>query len=393
MQLIYKPKGIAPNVFVPGSKSIANRLLMLQHLYFPNLSISNIPLSTDTLYLKEQLHKLKEGRDFHFDANDGGTTLRFLLVAIATHKIEARLSGTDQLMSRPHDELISSLNKIGYSIQKKDTYIYIYPNSNNSIQNHWDVDISKSSQFASALMLIAPSLPYPITIKLVGKPVSIGYLEMTTKLMQLMGIGVIHQSDTIISSPFIRSETPLLTEVESDWSSIAYFVSIATIAKKEIRISNANLSDLQPDIAILDFARLVGLETIFEQQELLLKPQLNFTLPEKIERDYTNCPDIALTELVCCFALGIEIHQTGVKHLEHKESDRLKAIHMELTKFDDNNPNFCTHHDHRIAMSLAPLSIIKPIQFDNIDVVSKSFPDFWKQIEKLGFQFIEPHGV
>lgn len=391
MQLTYKEQNQKSSISVPGSKSIANRMVMLSHLYFPNLQLTNLPNSTDTLFLVDQLNLLKEGSTKNFFANDGGTTLRFLLVALAVNNKEATLTGTKELMSRPHTSLINSLRDVGFSIDVKDTYIYIHP-TQNEISQKWSIDVSKSSQYASALLLIAPNLSKPVEIKLTGNMVSHGYLNMTVKLMQQMGIDVQYNGNTIKTTPFHLNQSERKYAVEADWSSISYFVTIAAIAKKEVRISNVSHSILQPDIAILDFGKLVGVESKFNHKDLILTPINDFSNPQQINRDYTNCPDIALTELVCCKALGIEIKQTGIDHLKHKESDRMTAIQSELAKFSESKPSFNTHHDHRIAMSLAPLSIIKPIQFDNIDVVSKSFPDFWEQIEKLGFQLKKPHG-
>jgi 3-phosphoshikimate 1-carboxyvinyltransferase len=158
------------------------------------------------------------------------------------------------------------------------------------------------------------------------------------------------------------------------------------VTRRDICILNVAHASNQPDAAILDFASLFNVNYNFENGHLYIYGSSLKEIPHSIRRDYTNCPDIVLTELVCAKILGVELNASGIDHLTYKESDRWTTIHRELGKVGDDLPVFDTHDDHRIAMSLSVLAFIKPIQINNPDVVSKSFPDFWVELKKLGIQ-------
>ncbi|MBO6515912.1 MAG: hypothetical protein JJ975_05110, partial [Bacteroidia bacterium] len=348
-----------------------------------------LPLSEDTQVLEQQLSRINQGAG-SFDAGEGGTTFRFLLAVLAVHNQGASVTGSTYLLSRPHSDLLEVLNQAGFHIESGSRYTV--NEVADAIEPHWKVNVDVSSQFASALVMIAPAMEYPITIELMGNEVSAGYLQMTVLLMQSVGISVERKDNYIYVQPFMRSEESFEYSVESDWSGLSYFVSIALLSKRPIKLNNVHDSEIQPDRAIMEFGKQLGVAFRFHDNELEIVPDPDVELPASIVRDYTHCPDIALTEIVCCHALGINLKYSGIDHLTHKESDRLSCITAELDRFDRDLPMFQTHNDHRIAMSLAPLAILKPINLDHPEVVSKSFPDFWDQLEKLGFH-IEPNNV
>jgi 3-phosphoshikimate 1-carboxyvinyltransferase len=383
MRLNYTPKSFTRPIDIPGSKSITNRLLVLKQLYFPNLEIGNASNSTDSNVLQDQIDKLNQDQS-QFYVEDGGTTLRFLLCLLARNNKSCTIRCGATLLKRPHEALIASMTAIGFNITQETYGFRIEPIDLSKINTDWPVDISLSSQFATALALIAPSFGQKITIHLVGPPVSQGYLDLTLGLMHDLGATINRSDNEIHITPITINETAMAIVVESDWSGISYFVIFCALLKQNVQLNNVHLNSLQPDKAILKFASLIGIDVTITDDLLTLKPNPAFKLPSQIERDYTNSPDIALTEKVGCFALGIELEVTGVDHLQHKESNRWQVIQTELDKFNQSLPQFKTHNDHRMAMSLSALSVIKPIEIDDLSVVSKSFPDFWQEVAKLG---------
>jgi len=391
MQVSYHRKSYIKPIQVPGSKSVNNRLLILHHLFFPNMHIGNASKSTDTLSLQKCLSAFDTGtRKFHIE--DGGTTLRFLLAYLAVKNKPAVVTCGPTLFQRPHQELLNTLNQIGFHISEDKSGFTIQPVDLANIKSSWIVNVSRSSQFATALTLVAPYLKKEIQIVLNGEPVSKGYLDLTLELMQDLGF-MLHKKDNCITvQPFSSNQNTIVATTESDWSSISYFVAICRLSNQSITLLNVQYNSLQPDIDILNFASLIGIDHHFEEGNLILYPQPDFKFPKEINRDYTNCPDIALTEMVACHALGIRLHATGIDHLKYKESNRHEVISKELSKFTSSTPSFQTHNDHRIAMCLTCLSIIKPIQIDDISVVSKSFPDFWQEVSKLGIYLTPNNG-
>lgn len=376
-------------VDVPGSKSIANRLLVLQYLYFPNLDIQNLPESSDTKILRTCLTELQTvNPTTPIYVGEGGTTLRFLLAVMSVTNAAGTLTGAKQLLERPHDALINALNAIGFNTVFTDLGIQVSPANLSMLKTEWKADISKSSQFASALCMIAPYTNNPVRIELIGQPVSMGYLDMTIQLMQELGIAISRHGNIITSKPFELNTEAKTFYVESDWSGISYMISIAAIARKTITINNVTARSVQPDIEVLEYAKLVGLIPNFTENQLVLTPEEDFSAPDVIHRDYTTCPDLLPAEIVCSYALGIDLHASGTQHLVYKESDRTQSLKTELNRFTQSKePVFQSHHDHRVAMALAPLAILKPIKFAEPEVVSKSFPDFWKQLDRLGFSY------
>ncbi len=376
---------------MPGSKSITNRLLILKHLFFDNMHIDNASDSTDSLSLIKSLGDKIDGQA-KFHVEDGGTTLRFLLCYLASTNTASHVTCGPNLLQRPNDDLIVALNEIGFAIKKIPQGFKITPVDLSNISQQWEVNISKSSQFATALLLISPSLGRKISLSLIGDPVSMGYFDLTVGLMQDLGCSIDRNGNSLTIRPMDKSAKALLTTVEADWSSISYFVAIARLSNHNLIIQNVNENSLQPDVHILEFAKLIGVGHSFEDSNLILKPTTDFAYPKDIHRDYTNCPDIALTEMVVCHALGINLTASGIDHLKYKESNRADVIEHELSKFDLETPHFYTHNDHRVAMCLTALSIIKPIQLDDISVVSKSFPDFWQEVSKIGIYLTPNNG-
>jgi len=402
LKLIWDDKRITGSVDLPYSKSHFNRLLILKKLFANNIQLPTIPGSNDTDVLIDLLeNNYPKGECHEIDVQDAGTVYRFMLPYFCMMGGEYLIRGSQRLMNRPIDPLIDTLSDMGFDISRSappEMAIYIKSNGISDLQkSHWKIDVSKSSQFASALLLIAPLSKMPITIELLGNAVSSGYLTMTIKTMEHMGFDINHLNNSIqIGTKAINEVTHV--EVEKDWSSASYFIALACLSPtSRIKIRGLIKSGLQPDEAILDMADFYHLKYTVEGNDILFENTDLPTNDRAVNRDYTTCPDIALTEIVAHKIKNTQLNYTGTAHLAFKESDRITNIQNELMRFVSvkNDLVLKTHNDHRMAMSLALLSFIKPICIENPDVVNKSFADFWQQLEGLGLKteiISKPHG-
>ena len=261
-----------------------------------------------------------------------------------------------------------------------------------------------SSQYISALLLIAPSLENGIELELVGEITSVPYIKMTLALLTQMGIENSFDKNNIKVSPKKAVENNTLV-VESDWSSASYFYSIAALSElgSEIKLSSYKENSLQGDSVLAEIYKDFGVATLFEENKIVLKKKSNSKV-EIIECDLSNAPDIAQTIAVTCFGLGIGCHLTGLHTLKIKETDRLEALDTELSKLgavisvtdktltlDPSNKinediSIDTYNDHRMAMAFAPLAFKTSLFINDAEVVSKSYPDFWNDMKlvKIG---------
>ena len=271
---------------------------------------------------------------------------------------------------------------------------------------HLIIDSNKTSQFASGIALIAPFITggLKLTIKqsLVSKP----YFDMTLKMMRECGISISNIGNSIIIKEG-RYKKPYLN-IESDWTSISYIYEIVAFSKNTtITCSKFHQESLQGDSNLILFFSLLGVETTFKKKEVLITKVSSFIKPKLIEWNICNNPDLFLTYVVTCLGLGINLKLTGINSLNYKESNRLQVIKKELLKFNasvkikDNVffldtsgvdlkfSSITTYFDHRVALAFSPLVILtKKIEIDNYDVVSKSYPQFWSDLKKIGIKII-----
>lgn len=367
-----------PTINVPLSKSITNRALILSHLYglpLPN----NLSDSDDSEAVRKQLHKYQSGES-QFHIEEGGTSLRFLVAFLAAKGEQEYLITLGRAIAeRPHDDLIDALNTAGFNVTGSENTICVLPKSDR-IADQWPVDSSKSSQYATALALIAPSVGKDIQIELTGNSVSLSYLDMTIKQMQQAGFEVGRTDNIVTCAPYNAAGS--IPKVEADWSSASYFVAWSVITGQALSIEQLVSNSLQPDHQIVQTAMALGAEVSFANGALSIVPgELSV---RSLTRDYSDCPDIAMTEYVMCRLLHIELNASGIDHLKHKESNRWEIIQQLMDDFEAGVDGFDTYNDHRLAMCMALCSSVRPICIRNPEVVSKSFPDFWKQFEKLG---------
>ena len=390
---------------ISGSKSESNRLLILKHL-FKNIEIENLSDSDDTNILKNILKEPSEKIDVHH----AGTAMRFLTAFFSIQENKYHeISGSERMHNRPIKILVDALNYLGADIRYINKIgfppIKIIGKKINKFSVSLDSNIS--SQYISALLLIAPSLEKGLQINLKGKIISKPYLKMTLALLKTIGVKTSFNNNKITVSP-IKTSRAIVYNVESDWSSLSYFYSIVALSKNStLKISNYYSNSIQGDINLIKIYSALGVISSFENNFLCIKKDNNYKLPKKVVLNLNDNPDLAQTIAVSCFGLGLECDLYGLKTLKIKETDRLLALEEELVKLGANilvtkdslhlkkskefKSNICieTYNDHRMAMAFAPLGIIKPIIIDDPEVVSKSFPSYWKALKKLNFKISE----
>ncbi|MEM8762571.1 MAG: 3-phosphoshikimate 1-carboxyvinyltransferase [Bacteroidota bacterium] len=406
LQLSKQPHNtIKGTVQVTGSKSETNRLLLLKALY-PNLALSNVSISDDGRVMEAGLQKTHGEVDIHH----AGTAMRFLTAFFASQEgREVVLTGSARMKQRPIGVLVEALKSLGAEIDflETDGCPPLRIKGKHLTRNSTSLPANVSSQYISALLLIAPSLPNGLTLELIGKITSVPYIKMTLSLLEQLGVATTFEGNIITVAH--KSEVANLTlEVESDWSSASYFYSILALSASgsEITLRSYRSNSLQGDSVSQKIYEAFGVKTQFANQTMTLHKK-DAELPQVFECDLANAPDIAQTLAVTCFGLGIGCHLTGLHTLPIKETDRLAAMKTELSKFgaevktDDKsltlepsnaikeNVIVDTYHDHRMAMAFGPLALRTSLYVNEADVVSKSYPEYWNDLKLLGFEIKE----
>lgn len=395
-------------ITLPSSKSLSNRWLMLDYMSRTGIKIKNISSSNDTQQLGRLLHQLKAGRRHNFDCRDAATVARFLLALLSITPGKHTLTGSPQLCSRPMGQLIDSLRSAGCVIEctGEEGYLPVKITGTVPSAQRIVIDCSLSSQFASALLIASATLPQGGVVELAGAPVSEPYIEMTLKVMEQAKVQWCLKG--VPPAYFVEHSIPQcdVVSIEKDWSAASYFFEAAALLPEvPIRLPGLTRESLQGDKAVRDIFTQMGLSVSQGEQSVELKREKS--LAGKLEWDFTNTPDLVPAVSVACAALGMEAHLSGVAALRYKESDRLATIAEELKKLgcnvviEDNMLSISSgepftskmlkkvavldsHGDHRIAMAFGVLKVICPeLTIENPDVVSKSFPDFWKMLDRL----------
>ena len=383
---------------ISGSKSESNRLLILQQ-WFPNLTLLNVSDSDDTNHLMDALNSTSE----IVDIGHAGTAMRFLTAYFSALKgREVVLTGSGRMQNRPIKVLVDALKMLGANIKyvDKEGYPPLRIKGKNIKNNKVSIKGNVSSQYISALLLIAPSLPNGLEVELVDEITSRPYLQMTLELLHKIGVET-KWKDTIITISPKRAIEDITITVESDWSSASYFYSILALADigQSLVLTSYKKESLQGDSCLTDIYENFGVETIFNNNAIKLVKKSE-PINNKLALDLKNAPDIAQTIAVTCFALGIECDLYGLHTLKIKETDRLVALKNELQKFGANievtenslhlkrattihkNIAVKTYDDHRMAMAFAPLAIKVPLTIENAEVVTKSYINFWEDLDK-----------
>jgi 3-phosphoshikimate 1-carboxyvinyltransferase len=396
-------------ISITGSKSETNRLLLLQALY-PNLVLENTSNSDDSEVMLEVLKnfQLPTSDSRLFDIHHAGTAMRFLTAFFAIQEgKEVVLTGSSRMKERPIQILVEALNQLGAEIsyEEKEGFPPIKIKGKKLTNNKVSLPANVSSQYISALLLIAPKLENGLELTLEGEITSIPYIKMTLALLNEIGV-VTSFEKNVIKVNNLQTITSKLIIVESDWSSASYWFSIVALSEigTEIQLSSYKNNSLQGDAVLAEIYRNFGVETEFNTNLILLRKVKNLK-PETLNLKLNNCPDIAQTIAVTCLGLGIGCYLTGLHTLKIKETDRLEALKTELTKLGatisvtndsltlqpsdviNENVRISTYQDHRMAMAFAPLALKVPIVIENAEVVSKSYPTFWEDLNQVGFQF------
>ena len=395
---------------ITGSKSETNRLLLLQAL-FPNITLENTSNSDDSEVMSKALvnSQLTIHNSQLIDIHHAGTAMRFLTAYFAVSEgSEVILTGSQRMQERPIKVLVEALEQLGAKItyEKEVGYPPIRIIGQKITKSQVSIPANVSSQYISALLLVAPKLQNGIEITLVGEITSVPYIKMTLALLNDLDIKTSFEGNVITVFPKQEVASSVMT-VESDWSSASYFFSIVALSKNStISLSSYKETSLQGDSALVEIYKQMGVATHFQGNKMTLIKQSNFKL-ENLNLDLNNTPDIAQTIVVTCLGLEIGCHLTGLHTLKIKETDRLEALRIELTKLGANisvtndsltlvasekinhNVKIATYNDHRMAMAFAPLALKVPIVIENAEVVSKSYPDFWGDMKKLGLQILE----
>lgn len=385
---------------LPASKSIANRALILDALGGKKSQLHNISEARDTVTMQRLLNS--EGPIW--DVLDAGTTMRFLTAYAAVRAEEITLTGTKRMQERPIKILADSLKEIGAQIEYVNEEGYppikvrrIKRQLTKKIAVRGDI----SSQYISALLMIAPEMPEGLTIELTGHIGSRPYIKMTLAVMKAFGVEA-EWEDRVIHIPHQTYKAAEYT-VEPDWSAASYWYGFTALSENaEIILKDLKDNSIQGDRKIADYMSQLGVHTEFTDTGARLTKKEH---AKETSFDFTDCPDMAQTVAVICAAKGIHCKMTGLESLRIKETDRIAALQAELSKFGGfleekndhwllipagtsrlNSPEFETYHDHRMAMAFAPLSTISDITIKDPEVVNKSYPGFWKDMDKAGFK-------
>ena len=389
-------------IFISGSKSESNRVLILKYLFNPDIIIDNLSNSDDTKVLLKALENQTDIVDIHH----AGTAMRFLTSLFAvTNKKNIILTGSDRMQQRPVGELVDSLKSLGADIiyEKEIGYPPLRFNGFNQTNKLIELRSDISSQFASSLMLVAPYLNDGLQIKLVGNIFSKPYILLTCEILKRFGFSCIINKDEIKIKPNKKVSIKNYS-VESDWSSASYLYSIVALSGIDLKLSSFKSNSLQGDSKLSKLYENFGVKTFFKNDEIILKRSKSHRMKKFIELDLIENPDLAQTIIVTSLGLSIHTKLTGLNTLKIKETDRLVALKNEISKFntdviiDDQsieiknfpkvlpeNIEIDTYHDHRMALAFSPLSVLVKLVINDYGVISKSFPEYWTILQKLNF--------
>lgn len=386
------------SIDLPASKSIANRALIINALSDSPASIHNLSKARDT----QTMARLLNSSDEVLDVIDAGTTMRFLVAYLAITNKTKILTGTPRMCERPIKILVDALKELGASVdyEGKSGYPPLRIKGFTDRQKtELNIQGNVSSQYISAVLMIAPLLQNGLKLNLIGKISSKPYIDMTLEVMEFYGAEIRWEGNSIhVTSGKYQTHDYW---VEPDWSAASYWYSIVSLSKQmEVFLKDLKKDSLQGDRVISDIMILLGVKTEFTDGGAYLKKTEHRT---SIEVDFTDCPDLAQTVAVICAAKGIKGVFRGLESLKIKETDRVSALQIELKKINtlleesngywtltpgytnESHYAFHSYDDHRMAMAFAPLAMVASIEIDTPEVVNKSYPGYWNDYKKAGF--------
>lgn len=412
LKLSYKLQSSIFKLKISGSKSETNRLLILQAL-FRNLVLENSSTSDDSEVMIEALatqYLIPKTQYPKIDVHHAGTAMRFLTAYFAVQDgFEVQLTGSSRMKERPIKILVDALNELGAEISyiEKEGFPPLKIKGKKLTESKVSLPANVSSQYISALLLIAPKLENGLELTLEGEITSVSYIKMTLALLNEIGVETLFVENKITVKPQSTIQNSKFT-IESDWSSASYWYSIVALSKigTQITLSSFKENSLQGDFALVEIYKNFGVETVFNDNNSITISKVHNKFQLSFNFNLQSSPDIAQTIAVTCFGLGISCHLTGLHTLKIKETDRLEALKIELTKLgapisvtndsltleqsENIKPNIriSTYQDHRMAMAFAPLALKVPIVIENAEVVSKSYPTFWEDLAAFNFSVV-----
>jgi 3-phosphoshikimate 1-carboxyvinyltransferase len=395
------PKQLSGQVHLPSSKSESNRALIINALG-ANLDLDNLSEARDT----QTMIRLLRQENKIWDVLDAGTTMRFCTAFLALHGTGQEITGTDRMKERPIGILVSALRDLGADIQylDKEGYPPLRINKiSRQLTKRLEVPGNISSQYISALLMIAPALPDGLELTLRGQVFSQPYIDMTLGLMKHFGVEHEINDRTISIKP--QPYLPNQYRIESDWSGASYWYSFCALnPESKLELSGLRESSFQGDQAIARIAMHFGVTSTFHQDGVLLENNGNISSKADLVLDFRACPDLAQTVMVMAACLGKKLAMTGLESLKIKETDRVQAMKNELNKIgaqliEENDkwmlipgivpselPAIKTYEDHRMAMAFAPVCMLRNIQIEEPEVVAKSYPGFWEDLKRIGIE-------
>jgi 3-phosphoshikimate 1-carboxyvinyltransferase len=380
-----KNKSVKGIIHLPPSKSIYNRALIIRALCGSDFKITPPASANDSILLE----RLLKNETTLVDAEDAGTTFRFLTAYLASREGEFLLTGTERMQQRPMGILVEALRQLGAEIEyvNKTRYPPLKINGRKLKGGKIAIDASVSSQFVSALLLIAPVVEGGIELIIQGEISSRPYIELTLHIMEYFGVKAEWKGNVISIKE--QKYLPQDIAIESDWSAASYWYEIATLSEQaDITLSGLNEESSQGDNIIEDMMKPFGVETEYLQGSMRICKNESF-IPEIYNCDFKSCPDLFQTMAATCSALNVKTGFEGIENVRIKETDRLMAIEIELSKLKSGTQRpirFQTYNDHRMAMCLAPLALkFGVVEIENPEVVRKSYSEFWNDLRSVGF--------
>ncbi|MDD2798183.1 MAG: 3-phosphoshikimate 1-carboxyvinyltransferase [Bacteroidales bacterium] len=398
---ITAPSSLKGTVKLPASKSISNRVLILNALSYSDFEVENVAECDDT----QVMLKVLDSDDNHFDIKAAGTAMRFLTAFLSKIVGEWTITGTERMQNRPIRILVDAINQLGGRIEyiEKEGYPPLRIFGSALQGGELELDGSVSSQYISALLMIAPTMEKGLTLRLKGEIISRSYIEMTLKLLHEFGVKSTWVENVIRIQP--QEFIPREYRVESDWSAASYWYEMVALSNEgEIELLGLNKTSTQGDSQVAEIFTQLGVKTTFTLEGVKLTKTGSVT--PKLIYNFVEQPDLAQTFVVTCCMLGVPFYFNGLQTLKIKETDRILALKNEMKKLGyvitdkkdsvlvwngercEPSPNsaIATYEDHRMAMAFAPAALkMSHILIDEPQVVTKSYPLYWENLKKVGF--------
>jgi len=405
MRISHPTRKINTRICIPGSKSESNRLLILNALSGNQIQLENLSTARDT----QNLISILSRDEPEVNVQDAGTSMRFLTAYYCAINKQTLVTGDARMQQRPIEPLVNALSEMGfdvrYAVKEGFPPLQIHPVNMSRVEDEVWMEGNISSQFVTALLLIAPFLEKGLRIKFTTELTSRSYIEMTLKILEHFGVKNNWEENSITIEPnqFTIPDSPIA--INSDWSSASYWYAIAFLADEaEIFLEGLKDDWTQGDREMADWMKRFGVTTQFNAEGALLRKTV-VDYPTLMKLNFKNNPDLAQTFAAMFAAKNICCGMSGIDSLKIKETDRIAALQNELRKinvefgyapefffyqlrgkFELPSAPIKTYNDHRMAMSFAPLALLGEIEIENPEVVEKSYPGFWKDLEKAGFK-------